>query len=273
MRRRVPIPVARRWRRVLYPTKRSRGARDHHHPSRDHRDIEDRGVDMNRHALDKGLGEERAGQRDRADQKRKGEHLRGDDAGKPEYRDLDQTGDHRDDGVGRDHGGAFQPRRHQQRQQDHARARRAADDNAVAHRAKAKSGVADPDIATPEQAAQRHAQDQHRADHQRGTRVAQPRIAVSAEPGRERGSQNHVQRTAAIGIAEIGGRAAEIGEDGRDRDDRHHRFGADQRHQYQRHQRAGAVAGEPSDHGGKQRHAGDQQELQRRDVGKACKKT
>jgi hypothetical protein len=38
-------------------------------------------VDMHRHALDEGARQERARQRDRVDQKREGEHLRGDDAG------------------------------------------------------------------------------------------------------------------------------------------------------------------------------------------------
>src|SRR5437868_14837442 len=46
--------------------------RYHHQSAGDHGDIEDRGVDVNGHALDKRLGQERAGQRDRADQKRKG---------------------------------------------------------------------------------------------------------------------------------------------------------------------------------------------------------
>ena len=255
-----------------YPNKVRSRARDHHHPARDHGDIEDRGVDMNRHALDEGPGEEGSGQRDRADQERKGEHLRGDDAGEPKHRNLDQAGDHRDDGVGRDHGGAFEARRHQQRQQDHARARRCRRRQRRSRPSPtAKSGIADPDVVTPEQAAQRHAQDQHRADHQRRAGIGQPRIAVSAERGRKGRRHDHDQRAAAVGMAEIGDRAADIGEYGRDRDDRHHRFGADQRHQYQRHQRAGAVAGEPADHGSKQRHAGNQQKLRKRDVGKARK--
>ena len=44
--------------------------RDHDHAADDHGGVEDRGVDMHRHALDEGLGEERAGNRDRADQQR-----------------------------------------------------------------------------------------------------------------------------------------------------------------------------------------------------------
>src|SRR5260370_167113 len=61
--------------------------------------------------------------------------------------------------------------------------------------------------------------------------------------------------------------AAEIGEDRGDRDDRHNGLGADQRHQHQRHQRAGAVAGQPPDDGRKQRDTGNQQKLQQRDLG------
>ena len=48
---------------------------------------------------------------------------------------------------------------------------------------------------------------------------------------------------------------------------RHNGFGADQRHQHQRHQRAGAIAGQTPDDGCKQRNAGNQQKLQQRDVG------
>jgi len=72
-------------------------------------------------------------------------------------------------------------------------------------------------------------------------------------------------------MAQIGRGTAEIGEDGGYRDDRHHRFGADQRHQNQRHQRTGAVAGKPADDGSKKGHAGHQQKLQQRDVGEAGK--
>ncbi|MGY3412177.1 hypothetical protein ACVWZV_008290 [Bradyrhizobium sp. GM5.1] len=45
--------------------------------------------------------------------------------------------------------------------------------------------------------------------------------------------------------------------------------GADERHQHQRHQGAGAVAGETTDNRSKQRHQRDQQELKDRDVGEA----
>ena len=44
---------------------------NHDHAAGDHGDIEDRGVNMHRHALDEGPGEKRAGQRDRADQSAK----------------------------------------------------------------------------------------------------------------------------------------------------------------------------------------------------------
>ena len=85
------------------------------------------------------------------------------------------------------------------------------------------------------------------------------RLRIGAKRGRQRRADDHDQRTPDIDIAEISDGAADIGEDRGDRDDRHHRPGADQRHQYERHQRSGAVAGEPTDHGGKQRHACNQQ--------------
>src|ERR1700694_3450670 len=70
-------------------------------------------------------------------------------------------------------------------------------------------------------------------------------------------------------MTEIGGGAAEVGEHSGDGDDRYHRFGADQGHQNQRHQRAGAVAGKAADDRGKQRDAGNQQKLSQGDVGEA----
>src|ERR1700687_5556733 len=70
-------------------------------------------------------------------------------------------------------------------------------------------------------------------------------------------------------MTEIGGGAAEVGEYRGDGDDRHHRFGADQGHQNQRHQRAGAVAGKAAGDRGKQRDAGNQQKLSQGDVGEA----
>src|SRR5439155_23473044 len=96
-----------------------------------------------------------------------------------------------------------------------------------------------------------------------------PGIAISAQRGRQSGPRDHDQRAAAVGVTEIGGEAAEIGEDRGDGDDRHHRFGADQGHQNQRHQRAGAVAGQAADNGGKQRDARDQQELKQGNIGEA----
>jgi hypothetical protein len=61
-------------------------------------------VDMHRHTLDKGLGEECARYRDGADQEGKGQHLGGDDAGETEHGNLDEAGHDRDDCVGGDHG-------------------------------------------------------------------------------------------------------------------------------------------------------------------------
>ena len=106
--------------------------RDHHHAASDHGNVEDGGVDMHRHPLDEGLCQERAGDGDAADQEREGEHLRGDGAGEAEHRDLDEPGAEGDHRVGCDHGGAFEARGHQEREQDHARARGASDQHAVA---------------------------------------------------------------------------------------------------------------------------------------------
>jgi murein L,D-transpeptidase YcbB/YkuD len=164
---------------------------------------------------------------------------------------------------------AFEAGGHQQRQQDHAGARGAANQDTVTHRAKTEPGVTDPDIVALEQTAQRHARYQHGADHQRRAGVGQPCIAIRTERGREPGRRDHDQRAAAIHITQIGGKAAEIGEDRGDGDDRHHRLGADQRHQNQRHQRAGAVAREASDHRSQQRDTCHQQQLRQRDIGKA----
>ncbi len=124
-------------------------------------------------------------------------------------------------------------------------------------------------IALPGQPAQRHAQHQHAADHQRRAGAGEPRIAVGAERGGQCGRRNHDQRAAPVGVTEIGHEAADIGDDRRDRDDRHHRLGADQRHQHQRHQGAGAIAGKTADDGGQQRHAANQHELAERNVGEA----
>ena len=52
-----------------------------------------------------------------------------------------------------------------------------------------------------------------------------------------------------------------VGEQGRERNDRHDGFGADDRHQHQRHQGTRSVAGKPPDDGGQHRHEGDQCEL------------
>src|SRR5207244_380497 len=48
------------------------------------------------------------------------EHLCVHHAGEPEGRELGEPDADGDDGVGRDHGGAFEARRHQQREQDDA---------------------------------------------------------------------------------------------------------------------------------------------------------
>ncbi len=45
------------------------------------------------------------------------------------------------------------------------------------------------------------------------------------------------------------------------------------RHQHQRHQRAGAIAGKAADQGSKQRDAGHQHELAERDIGKTGQNT
>ena len=116
---------------------------------------------------------------------------------------------------------------------------------------------------------QRHAQDQHAADHQRRAGAREPRIAPGAQHAGRHRSGEHDSGAPQVGIAAEGGEPARIVEQRRDRDDRHHRLGADQRHQHQRHQRAGAVARHAADDGSKQRNARDQRELQQRHVGKA----
>jgi len=65
--------------------KGSRRFDNHHRSARDHGDIQDRGVNMYRHALDEGAGEKRPGKRQRADQDGKGQHLRGDHTCQTEY--------------------------------------------------------------------------------------------------------------------------------------------------------------------------------------------
>ena len=102
-----------------------------------HHRVEDRGVHMNRHALDERLGEERARQRHDAYQQCESGHLRRDHAGEPEHRNLHDADHDRDRRIGGDHARPFHARRHQQREQDHARPRRAADHDAVAERSRA----------------------------------------------------------------------------------------------------------------------------------------
>ena len=122
-----------------------------------------------------------------ADQQRKGQHLRGDDAGEAEHRNLDDAG--------------RRPRsRRRWRSRPRLRGPTAINSDsritpepevpptthAVADRAGRKPGVADPHIAALGQPAQRHAQDQHGADHQRRAGAGEPRIAVGAERGGQR---------------------------------------------------------------------------------------
>ena len=77
-------------------------------------------MDVQRQALDQRLGQERARQCYGADEQRDREHLCVHHAGEPEGRELGEPDADGDDGVGRDHGGAFEARRHQQREQDDA---------------------------------------------------------------------------------------------------------------------------------------------------------
>ena len=111
------------------------------------------------------------------------------------------------------------------------------------------------------QAAQRHAQGHHAADHHHRAAAGEQRVAPGAEHrGRQRANDNE-QRAAPVDHLAERGRAARVGEQRRDRDDRHHRLGADDRHQHQRHQRAGAVAGDAADDRGDRRHRGDQRQF------------
>ncbi|MEY9433596.1 hypothetical protein ABIF14_000687 [Bradyrhizobium elkanii] len=168
--------------------------------------------------------------------------------------------------IGRNHSGALEPRRHQQRQQDDARARGAADHDAISDGADRKAPLTDPDPVLAQQPPERHAQDQHAPDHQRRAGTGQPCIAVGAERRGEQRRRDHDDCLAAVGKPDEGNEAAGIGEDRRDRDDRHDRLGADHRHQHQRHQGAGAIAGKTADHGSKQRNGCDKQNLQERDI-------
>ena len=64
-----------------------------------------------------------------------------------------------------------------------------------------------------------------------------------------------------------GERAPGVVEQRRDRDDRHHRLRPEHRHQHQRHQRAGAIAGDTADHRGEHRDCRNEHEFGRRDRG------
>ena len=201
----------------------------------------------------------------------KADDLRGDHAGQPEHGNLHHADDDRDRRIGGDDRGAFEPRRHQQRQHDHARARGAADHHAIADRAERITAIADLDAVIFQQPPQRHAEDQHRTDHQRGAGAGQFGVTPGAEhAGRHRRGKPDAGAPP-VDIFQERRHAARIGKQRRDRDDRHHRLGADQRHQDQRHQGAGAVARHAAEHGRQQRHARDQRELPKRDVGEAGK--
>src|SRR5262249_11349971 len=108
---------------------------DHRRAAADHDRVEDRGMHVQRQALDQRLGQESAGQRHAADEQRDRDHLHVDHAGEPKGRKLDEPDADGDDGIVADHGGPSQPRRHQQREQDDAGA-----DGAAGKRPPAETG-------------------------------------------------------------------------------------------------------------------------------------
>ncbi len=246
-----------------------RRRRDHHKPACDHRNVENRGVDMHRHPLDESLGEKRAGDRDRPDQQRKASTCAVTAPARPNTEILIRPVPSEIIASVAITAAPSRPAAIKSESRITPEPDVPPTSTPCTDGAGRKAGVADLDLAAAEHAAQRHAQDQHGADHQRCAGIGEARIAVGAERRRQCRAGEHDQRAAAIGIAEIGSRTTRIGEDGGDRDDRHHRLGADQRHQHQRHQRAGAVAGKTTDDRSKQRHQRDQQKLQKRDIGEA----
>ena len=115
-------------------------------------------MDVHGQALDQRLGEEGAGKGHATDEQRDRDHLGVHRAGKPEGRKLGQPDADGDDGIGRDHGGAFESRRHQQREQDDAGADGAAGERPPAERCGGEPAVGEREPAPPHQPAQRHAQ-------------------------------------------------------------------------------------------------------------------
>jgi len=134
--------------------------------------------------------------------KRKGDDLRGDDAGQSEHGNLDDAGRDRDQSVGRGSRPRLRDPRHQQRQQNHAPSRSAAT-RCRTHRAKAKPGVTDANVA-----ASRHG-DAAARSKSAWCRSPAPRRHWSAWYNRRRRApsstrgRDHDQRAATVDIAAI----------------------------------------------------------------------
>ncbi len=122
--------------------------------------------------------------------------------------------------------------------------------------------------APPHQPAQRHARHQHGADDQRRAFAGEHGIAPGAERAGRHRRDEHDQRPPPIDQPPKRRRPTGIGQQRRKRKDGHHRLGTHDRHQHQRHQRAGAVAGDPADDRRDERHGRDESKLWHGDVGK-----
>ena len=101
-----------------------------------------------------------------------------------------------------------------------------------------------------------------RADHQSRAAAGEQRIEPGAEhAGRQRADDRDHGAARFEQAAERDNRAP-IGEHRRNGDDRHHRRGADHRHQDERHQRTGAIAGDPAGDGREGRQGDDDRQLE-----------
>ena len=118
----------------------------------------------------------------------------------------------------------------------------------------------------------RHGEHQHRTDHDPGAPARQQRVAVGTEHAGRRRKDRDQRRLPPVDQIPEGERAPGVVEQRGDRDDRHHRLRPQHRHQHQRHQRAGTIAGDSPDHRRKHRHGGDQEQFEGRDRGQRGKK-
>src|SRR5262249_22070717 len=116
--------------------------------------------------------------------------------------------------------------------------------------------------------ATRHVRHQQGAEDQTRAFAWEEVIAASAERAGRRRRDKHDQRPPPIDEGPKRRRPTGIGQQRRKRKDGHHRLGTHDRHQNQRHQRAGAVAGNPADDRRDERHGRDEGKLRDGDGGK-----